>query len=211
MNDPFLMGDPLHPDHLVWKDDGQEKLAWHGPIFDVTLVKRSSTDGRTGDFCRVESPEWITVIPWYRNEEGKAMFVMEQQFRHGSATVTREFPAGLVEKGEDPKVAAARELLEETGSKAEKLEEIGNVSPNSAFMGNRSHFYLAEGLSHVEGQNLDPNEQLDVLSIPVEEVLRDIGTGMYDNGIMLMAACFFLKECAKRPGLRDVPDERSRI
>ena len=72
----------------------------------------------------MESPEWITVIPWYRNEEGKAMFVMEQQFRHGSATVTREFPAGLVEKGEDPKVAAARELLEETGSKAEKLEEI---------------------------------------------------------------------------------------
>ena len=203
MKDPFLVGDPLHPEHLLWKDVGPKTLAWHGPIFDVSLIKRASTDGRSASFCRVESPEWITVIPWYRDEQGRAMFVMEQQFRHGSGTITREFPAGLVEKGEDPKVAAARELLEETGSKAEKLEEIGCVSPNSAFMGNRSHFYLAEQLRHVEGQKLDPNEQLDVFSVPVEEVLRDIGTGMYDNGIMLMAVCFFLKEAVKRPELRD--------
>lgn len=201
MKDPFLIGNPEDLGHLQWKDVAQPKLAYHGPIFDVVTIERESTDGRRAPFCRVASPEWITVIPWYRNEEGTPMFVMEQQFRHGSGTVTREFPAGLVEKGEEPSHAAARELWEETGAKAKSLKLLGNVSPNSAFMGNRSNFFLAEGLEVVSRQHLDANEQLDVFSVPVADVLRDIGTGLYDNGIMMMAVCFFLKEAERRPEL----------
>lgn len=201
MKDPFLVGNPNDLDHLKWKDISEPQTVYHGPIFDIATIKRRSTDGREASFCRVESPEWITVIPWYRNEDGVAMFVMEQQFRHGSGAVTREFPAGLVEKGEKAEVAARRELLEETGSRAESLKLIGNVSPNSAFMGNRSNFFLAEGLVKTEGQKLDPNEQLDVFSVPVKEVLENIGTGLYDNGIMMMAVGFFLKEARKRPEL----------
>jgi hypothetical protein len=68
-------------------------------------------------------------------------------------------------------------------------------------MSNRANFFLAEGLEPVSGQHLDKNEQLDVLSVPVEEVMRDIGTGMYDNGIMMIAMGFFLKESRKRPEL----------
>lgn len=201
MKDPFLRGNPRDASHLVWKETGKEQIVWHGPIFDVGTVERASTDGRKGSFVKILSPEWITVIPWYRGEGGVPRFVMEQQFRHGSGTVTREFPAGLVEKGEDPAAAAARELREETGASARSLRLIGRVSPNSAFMNNHSNFFLAEGLEIEGGQKLDPNEQLDVFSVPVSDVLRDIGTGMYDNGIMLMAVCFFLKEAEKRPDL----------
>lgn len=189
--------------HLMWKSGRRERV-FKGPIFDVCTVVRTSTDGRSSTFIEVDCPHWVTVLPWYRREDGTPMFVMVDQFRHGSSTVTREFPAGVVEKGEDPTVAALRELIEETGLEAEKTTLLGNVSPNSAFMNNRSNFYLVEGVRLVASQNLDENEQLDVFSVPVEEVIASMGTGIYDNGIMMMALGFFLREAHKRPELVQV-------
>ena len=186
--------------HLMWKSGTRERV-FKGPIFDVCTVVRTSTDGRSSTFIEVDSPNWVTVLPWYRREDGVPMFVMVDQFRHGSSTVTREFPAGVVEKGEDPMIAALRELMEETGLEAEKTHLLGNVSPNSAFMNNRSNFFLVEGVRLVASQDLDANEQLDVFSVPVEEVIASMGTGIYDNGIMMMALGFFLREAYKRPEL----------
>ncbi len=186
--------------HLMWKSGARERV-FKGPIFDVCTVVRTSTDGRSSTFIEVDSPNWVTVLPWYRRGDGKPMFVMVDQFRHGSSTVTREFPAGVVEKGEDPMLGALRELMEETGLEAEKTRLLGNVSPNSAFMNNRSSFYLVEGVRLVASQNLDDNEQLDVFSVPVEEVIASMGTGIYDNGIMMMALGFFLREAHARPDL----------
>ncbi len=187
-------------DHLMWKSGRRERV-FKGPIFDVCTVVRTSTDGRSSTFIEVDCPHWVTVLPWYRRGDGKPMFVMVDQFRHGSSSVTREFPAGVVEKDEDPMDAALRELKEETGLEAEKTRLLGHVSPNSAFMNNRSNFYLVEGVRLVTSQNLDANEQLDVFSVPVEEVIASMGTGMYDNGIMMMALGFFLKEAHSRPEL----------
>lgn len=186
--------------HLMWQSGRRERV-FKGPIFDVCTVVRTSTDGRSSTFIEVESPNWVTVLPWYRREDGKPMFVMVDQFRHGSSSVTREFPAGVVEKGEDPLVAALRELMEETGLEAKSVKLLGNVSPNSAFMTNRSNFYLVEGVRLVSSQKLDANEQLDVFSVPVQEVIENMGSGIYDNGIMMMALGFFLREAHKRPEL----------
>ncbi|MGH0054354.1 MAG: NUDIX hydrolase [Sphaerochaetaceae bacterium] len=201
MFDPFSHDEGvMGTDHLVWKS-GQRKRVFEGPIFDICTVQRTSTDGRSSLFIEVDCPNWVTIIPWYRNEQGVPMVVMVQQFRHGSNSVTREFPAGVVEKGEEPVKAALRELQEETGLAGGTVTELGNVSPNAAFMNNRSFFFLVENASHISDQELDPNEQLDVFSLPVETVVADMGTGIYDNGIMMIALGFFLREAQKRPDL----------
>ena len=199
MFNPFNEGSG-ETNHLIWKSGARERV-YKGPIFDVCTVVRTSTDGRSSTFIEVDCPHWVTVLPWYRREDGKPMFVMVDQFRHGSSTVTREFPAGVIDKGEEPLVAALRELIEETGLEAEKIHLMGEVSPNSAFMNNRSNFYLVEGVRLVASQSLDANEQLDAFSVPVEEVIASMGTGLYDNGIMMMALGFFLREAHKRPEL----------
>ena len=127
---------------------------------------------------------------------------MVRQYRHGSDSVTIEFPAGTVDHGEEPKAAALRELLEETGCRPLKdIVELGSVSPNPAFMNNRVWFFFVEGVENISGQSLDTNEQLDMMAIPVEEVIRSMGTGVYDNGIMLIAQAFFLRYAEQHPEL----------
>ena len=186
--------------HLVWKT-GEKKRVYKGPIFDVRTVERSSSDGRSSLFIEVDAPTWVTIIPWFRNEEGVAMFVMVEQYRHGSATVTREFPAGVVEEGEDPQDAALREMGEECALAGGRITKLGDVSPNSAFMNNRAHFFLTEDLALRGEQDLDENEQLDVLAVPVQTVIEEMGTGIYDNGIMMIALGFFMRLAAERPEL----------
>lgn len=186
---------------LTWRTLEREKV-YASPIFDIRKVRRESSDGREGDFIEIDAPKWATVIPWFRNEAGLPCFLMVRQYRHGSDSVTIEFPAGTVDRNEDPKDAALRELREETGCiPTGEVVEIGSVSPNPAFMNNRVWFYFIEGVERVGDQHLDAHEQLDILTIPVQEVLDSMGTEAYDNGIMMIAQAFFLRFAQKRPDL----------
>ena len=115
------------------------------------------------------------------------MVYMVRQFRHGSGTVTLEFPSGLIDSGELPEIAARRELLEETGCTARELIHIGSVNPNPAFMNNTLHTYLALGLEKVSDLDLDDMELLELEKIDLAEVLKNAGTGQFDNGILLIA------------------------
>ena len=82
-----------------------------------------------------------------------------------------------------------------------RITKLGDVSPNSAFMNNRAHFFLTEDVALRGEQELDENEQLDVLAVPVQTVIEEMGTGIYDNGIMMIALGFFMRLAEQRPEL----------
>ncbi|MGN0905608.1 MAG: NUDIX hydrolase [Bullifex sp.] len=185
--------------HLFWASEKPQK-AYHCPIFDVYEVVRQSQDGKTGKFMTVSCRDWVVIVPVFKDEDGVIRVIVEQQYRHGSDSVTREFPAGLVEKDENALDAAVRELLEETGLTAGKVSLLGNLSPNNAFMSNRQYFFLAEELEKVSGQDLDPNEEIDLFALPLDEVLDEMGTGLSDNALMTAAAALVMKEEKKRGG-----------
>ena len=185
---------------LGWRTDSEKKV-FSTPIFDISEMERTSHDGRHGKFVRLDSPDWVVAIPWFRRQDGVPCFVMEEQWRHGPGRVTREFPAGLVEKGESGEDAAKRELMEETGMSG-KFTFLGAACPNPAFMNNVQSFFLVEDIRKEGGQSLDPNEEIVVIEVPVEEVIRDMGEGLYDNGIMMEAIGFFLRYAEKHPQLR---------
>ena len=185
--------------HLYWASEKPRKT-YHCPIFDVYEVVRQSQDGRTGKFMTVSCRDWVVIVPVFKDEDGVVRVIVEQQYRHGSDSVTREFPAGLVESDENALDAALRELLEETGLRAGKVTMLGNLSPNNAFMSNRQYFFLAEELEKVSGQELDPNEEIDLIALPLDEVIDGMGTGISDNALMTAAAALVMKEERKRGG-----------
>jgi ADP-ribose pyrophosphatase len=182
---------------LQWKELSRRRIASCG-IFDIDASRRSSPEGKTGEFSILLTPDWVNVVPVLRMPSGEEGFVVVRQYRHGAERITTEFPAGLIEPGEDPADAARRELLEETGYSAGRCVPLGDVLPNPAFMTNRCFTFLAEDLSLQGRQDLDELESLDALVLPVREVEAGIGTGEMVNSFMLVAFFLFQRHRASR-------------
>lgn len=160
-------------------------------IFDVTAVRRKSSENQESEFTVLTSPDWVNVIPYYEDQNGNPFFIMERQFRHGSGCVTTEFPGGIIENGEQSRDAALRELEEETSIKCKKLTFLGKINPNSAFLSNTGYFYLAEGLTFDGSLHLDPDEQIEVIKVPCSEFFEKMGSGEFSNGVMAIAGFFY--------------------
>ena len=173
-----------------WYDE-EEREMLSCSIFSIHEKTRRSESGRRGSFYVLHAPDWATIIPLTYDEQGRRCFVMVEQYRHGSAGVTMEFPAGTVDPGEDVVETAKRELREETGFSCDSLERIGAVSPNPAFMDNTTYTFIAENLRHEGEQDLDLHESMHVHVVPVEEVRKKMGEGIYTNAIMVSALALF--------------------
>jgi len=146
----------------------------------------------TGDphaFYRIESPAWVNVVALTPREE----LVMVRQFRQGSRVVTLEIPGGLVDPGESPEQAAGRELLEETGYRADRLESLGSINPNPALFGNRCHMQAAFDCEPVAAIQNSATEQTVVELLPLEELRATLRAGGIDHALVVAALyCFEL-------------------
>lgn len=132
------------------------------------------------DFYILEYPDWINVIAI--TEEGD--FVLERQYRHGTQTVEYEICAGVIEEGEEPIVAAQRELYEETGFGGGEWSLYCVTAPNPAAMTNRNYTFLAKGVKQISSQHLERTEDIDVIVVSREEVKQKLKDGKMMQGIM---------------------------
>jgi ADP-ribose pyrophosphatase len=180
---PSLMADPLE-----WRERGRAVIARCG-IFDLLRVRRAAADGRQGSFYLLEAPGWVNVVPVL--PDGR--FLMVRQYRQGLERATVEFPAGLVEAGEEPEQAALRELEEETGRRAASLVPIGRVAPNPAFMNNWCSTFCAEGLGPAGAARPDELERLQLVELEPAELAEKLGTGEFVNSMTVVAWCWYLR------------------
>lgn len=162
-------------------------------VFSVHRLRaRSPRTGREHDFYGIRSSDWVNVLAL--TPEGEA--VMVRQYRHGSGEITLEFPGGLVDPGETPEQAVARELLEETGFRAEEIVPLGGVSPNPAIFTNRLHGFVARGARRVAAVSNDGTEETHVELVPLADVRRHIREGRIDHALVVAVA--YLYELGER-------------
>jgi 8-oxo-dGTP pyrophosphatase MutT (NUDIX family) len=147
-------------------------------------------DGSEHPRVIVEAPDWVNVIAVTKANE----VVLVRQFRFGVWAPTLELPGGMVDEGEDPAHAAARELEEETGFRAPRLVSLGAVHPNPAWQTNRCHSFLAEGCERVHDGRQDPGEDIEVVLRPRAEVPRLLREGAISHA--LIVAAFMLERLA---------------
>ena len=182
---------------LKWAS-GEKKLLLKTAVFDVTSSTNTYKNGEQtvqGDYIVLDAPDWVIVIPEIEDKAaGQKEFFMVKQWRHGSKCLSVEFPGGVIDKGEAPEEAARRELLEETGCRAGKLVKLGQVNPNPALFSNHVHFFLAQDLECTNTQDLDNDEFVNVIRVPVNQIIDDMGTEQFPHALMSSAMMFYLKK-----------------
>lgn len=127
-------------------------------------------------------------------EEGKIVFV--RQYRHPIHSYTLEIPAGMLEKEEDPKICAIRELEEEIGKKCEDLQELVQMHSAVGICTELITIYLAENMKPGK-QHFDPDEFIDLEEYTLEEAIQMIFEGKITDS-KTIAGIFAYQEILKK-------------
>ncbi len=96
---------------------------------------------------------------------------MVKQYRSGVQEILMEVPAGKIEPGEDPMECASREIVEETGYEAGKIDPLGYIVATPAYCSEKIHMYLGTDL-RFKGANTDDGEFLGVTRVPLAELVE---------------------------------------
>jgi ADP-ribose pyrophosphatase len=169
------------------------QIVYQGPVFGIRRDEVIEPSGVRAIREVVTHPGSVVVLPVL--SDGRILLI--RQYRHATRQHLWELVAGRMEPGETPKVAAARELIEETGYRATKFRIFLDIFPTPGFLEERMYILLAEGLTEGEAQ---PEEDEKIVSHAynrkqLEEMIR---TGKLRDAKSIAGILYYLRFLAQR-------------
>ena len=154
---------------------------FEGRVFSVS-VDRYEAEGREFDIEVVRHSGGACVLPI--DADGRVVLV--RQWRYPLERECLEVPAGRIEAGDDPQATACRELEEEAGLAAGRVEPLGSILPAPGYDTERVWIYLARDLAPVP-QRLEEDELVEIVHLTLDEALAAVDAGEIDDAKTVVA------------------------
>lgn len=150
---------------------------WRGSVGDFGQERVVLPDGHEMTLAILKHPGAAAVLPFVSDSE----IVLLRQYRHAALETLWEVPAGKLDPGETPLDCAARELTEETGYRAGRIEPLGSILTTPGFTDEVIHLFAARDLSK-GASNTDEDEVLETVVLDFEEALQLVDQGQIRDG-----------------------------
>lgn len=147
-------------------------------------------NGSTGELDIVRHPGAAAVVPFLSDPSGDDPTVLLiQQYRYATNGTLIEIPAGRLDNGEDPAACARRELREEVGVTAGRLERLTTIWTTPGFTDERIHLFWAADLTAGKHAR-EPDEFIEVIQKPLSEALQLVKSGVISDSKTALALLF---------------------
>jgi ADP-ribose pyrophosphatase len=153
------------------------RRVYKGRVVDLDVDTVQFPDGSTGQLEMIRHPGAAAVLPFASDPRGTdPTILLIKQYRYATNGPLIEIPAGRLDQGEDPKACAERELLEEVGVKAGRVERLTTIWTTPGFTDERIHLFWAADLT-ADQHAREPDEFIEVAPTPLSEALTLIREG----------------------------------
>jgi ADP-ribose pyrophosphatase len=161
------------------------QLVHTGRKIQVFLETTELPDGSVLTRDLIVHPGAVIILPVLDDDR----VVLLRNHRPNVGETLWEIPAGTLEPGEDPAVAAARELAEETGYQAGRWRKLGEMYPSPGVLSEKMHLFLAEDLTPGP-QQLEADEEIEVHLVRREQALEWAFSGVIRDAKTIVALCW---------------------
>lgn len=168
------------------------KVAFDGPLFRVMREEVREPGKKINKRDIIRHNGSVVILAVKNAGKKDPLIVMERQYRHAAGQYLWEVPAGKMDEGEERLAAAKRELKEETGYRAKKWTKLVRYFASPGFLGEWMQVFLAEGLIAGEAEP-EEDELLEVVLVPLSEVLHMIDAGKILDGKTLVSVQLFAR------------------
>lgn len=161
-----------------------------GKVLNLDVDQVRFPNGSTGELEIIRHPGASAVVPFLSDPAGEdPQVLLIRQYRYAADGYLYEVPAGKLDGDEDPAACARRELREETGCTAGRVEHLTTIYTTPGFIDERIHLYMAWDLTRGDTGH-EKDEFIEVHTLPLSQVLELISRGEIKDGKTVVAILF---------------------
>ena len=166
---------------VINPDTIESRRIYTGRVLNLDIDRVRFPDGSVGELEMIRHSGASAVVPFLSDPTGEdPQLLLIKQYRYAANGFLYELPAGRLDPGEDPADCARRELREETGCTAERVEFLYTMYSTPGFTDERIHLFMAAGLTHGDTGH-ESDEFLTVETLPLSRALEMIRDGVIQD------------------------------